>query len=121
MPDDVLPLAEVISALRREIVAGAQEGEGADVRFQLGNIDLEFTVVAKREGGPKGSIKFAVLGIGAEVGADAKFAKERTQKVKLTLSPMQRLPDGSYGQVMINRTPEQQTTPPAREPLNRTP
>ena len=75
------------------------------MRFDLGPIDVELTVVAKREGGPSGKIKFEVFGFGAEVGGDAKFASEKTQKVKLILTPKRRLPDGSFEEVLINRMP----------------
>lgn len=117
MSENMLPLTETITALRDEIASAAAAGADSDLRFQLGTIELEFTVVAKREGGPNGAIKFSVLGIGAEVGGSAKFANERTHKVKLSLTPAQRFEDGSTGHVEIKRS----LPPKGQVPLNRKP
>jgi len=104
MAENMLPLSDVVRALRAEILAGASAGENETILFELGPIDVEFTVVAKREGGPNGKIKFEIFGIGAELGGSAKFASEQTQKIKLNLKPMVQLPDGSYEDgVMISK------------------
>ena len=105
MAETMLPLQEVVKALRTEIAAAIADGKNEAVQFELGPIDVEFTVVAKREAGPNGKIKFEVFGIGAELGGDAKFASEKTQKIKLNLKPKQRLSNGSLEEILINRTP----------------
>jgi len=92
--EHMLPLGEVLQGLREEIVTAMHSAEDQPVKFELGPIDLEFTVVAKREGGPNGKVKFEVFGFGAELGGDAKFSNEKTQKVKLTLSPVDALIGG---------------------------
>ena len=84
-----------------EIVKAADVAGKEDIRFGVGPIDVEFQVVAKREGGPEGKIKFAVLGFGVEAGGNAKFVSERTQKVKLSLKPVRIAPDGSEEDVEI--------------------
>jgi len=118
----MLPLGEVVRALRAEIIEAAKAGENEAVRFEVGPIDVEFTIVAKREGGPDGKIKFEVLGFGAEVGAGAKFARERTQKVKLNLTPVQVLPDGTRGPIEISRVPPADKSPAqTEEPMTRRP
>ncbi len=99
--EEMLPLAEFVQALRDEIVKAADAAGKEDIRFGVGPIDVEFQVVAKREGGPEGKIKFAVLGVGVEAGGSAKFASERTQKVKLSLKPVRIAPDGSEEEVEI--------------------
>ena len=105
MSEHMLPLGEVVRALREEIIDAAQAGTDETVRFEVGPIEVEFTVVAKREAGPEGKIKFEVFGVGAEVGGGAKFASEQTQKVKINLKPVQVLPDGTRGHLEINRVP----------------
>jgi Trypsin-co-occurring domain 2 len=89
MPNATIPLAEAMRSLREEIRHAALDGQTEMLQFELGSIELEFTVVAKREGGPNAKIEFHVLGVGAELGADAKVGDERTQKVKMILNPVQ--------------------------------
>ena len=81
MPETLLPLYQVIQGLRTELYAAVAAGKNELLTFDLGPIEMEFTVVAKREGGPNGKIKFEIFGIGAELGADAKVGTERTQKI----------------------------------------
>jgi hypothetical protein len=120
--DHMLPLGEVVHALREELINAAKSGANEIVRFEAGSIEVEFTIVAKREGGPEGKIKFEVFGFGAELGGGAKFAREQTQKVKLTLTPVQVLPDGTRGHLEINKVPEPVDIPnPIEKPLIRRP
>jgi hypothetical protein len=122
MSEHMLPLGEVVRALRKEIIDAARCGVSETVRFEVGPIDVELTIVARREGSPEGKIKFEVFGIGAEVGGGAKFSREQTQKVKLNLIPVQVLPDGTRGHVEINKVPQpNDNLAPAEEPLNRQP
>lgn len=121
MSESTLPLSDVIRALRAEIVAGSIAAENEIVRFELGPIDVELSVVAQREGGPNGKITFGVFGMGAELGGNAKFASEQTQKIKLNLKPVRLLADGSYGELMINKAPVRESKAPAEEPLIRKP
>jgi hypothetical protein len=85
--EEMLPLAEVVEALRSEITKAADVAGNEEIRFGDGPIDLEFQVVAKREGGPSGKIKFGIWGVGVEAGGSAKFGNERTQKVKCQVHP----------------------------------
>ena len=82
----MLPLRDVIRALRAEIIAAVEAGVGEAVKFEVGPIEVEFTVIAKRDGGPEGKIKFEVFGLGAEAGGEYKFASEQAQKVKFQLT-----------------------------------
>src|SRR5689334_11770277 len=88
MTDDTLPLSQAVSRLRDEIRQAAVDASTEQLRFELGDIEMEFTVVAKREGGPEAKFDIHILGIGASAGGSAKIAGERTQKVKLTLRPV---------------------------------
>jgi hypothetical protein len=43
-------LAQVIGQLRRELSAAMRDGEGVDLRFELGPVELELTVAVSKEG-----------------------------------------------------------------------
>ena len=101
MSDEFLPLANVVRSLRVEIAQATKAGANESVRFEVGPIDLEFQVVAKKEA--DGEIKFGVLGLGFEVGG--KFSSDHVQKVKVTLKPLQVLPDGSLTELEILKVP----------------
>jgi hypothetical protein len=94
MAEAYLPLSEFVRALRQEIVASAAAARDEAIKFELGPIELEFSVVATREAGVNGKISFQVLGSGFEIGGDGKGSAVRTQRVKLTLSPKQKDEDG---------------------------
>jgi hypothetical protein len=88
MADKTLPLGDVIEDLRDAIDEAIQrQGTGEAMLFKLEAVELEFQVVAKREGGANGKIKFSIFGNGAEAGASGKLSSEQTQKVKLKLTP----------------------------------
>lgn len=59
------------------------KGEGAEIGFPVGQVQLEFQVVVTRHGGGEGRLKFWVL----EFGADGSYAKEQVQKITVTLDP----------------------------------
>ena len=104
MPDTLLPLNDVVRALRAELLEASENVENESIRFQLGPIEVEFAVVATREAGPNGKIKFSVLGVGAEVGGSAKFSAEHTQRVKFTLTPTLVTKDGTRELIEVHRT-----------------
>jgi hypothetical protein len=84
---ETLPLREVIRSLRSELVEAATEGQTEAVRFELGPIELEFQVVVEREGEAGGKLGFHIFAANAEVNLGGKVSDQRTQKVKLTLTP----------------------------------
>ncbi|MGH3701282.1 MAG: trypco2 family protein, partial [Pseudonocardiaceae bacterium] len=49
-------LAQVIGQLRQELSAAMREGEGEDLRFELGTVELELTVAVSREAGPNAKV-----------------------------------------------------------------
>jgi Trypsin-co-occurring domain 2 len=87
MADQLIPLKDVVQALRAEVAKAMEAGAQEALKFALDSVDLEFSVVVTKEGGVNGKISFHVLGIGAEVGGDGKYSQERTQKVSLKLTP----------------------------------
>jgi hypothetical protein len=81
-------LVKAIAALRVDLQAAMAEGQGTDVQFGLGDVELTLQLVAEKHAG--GKIGWSVLG------ADAGAKSERTHVVKLTLKPKCRQPDGAY-------------------------
>jgi hypothetical protein len=76
-------LAELISQLRSDLTAAMHAGEGADLQFELGPVELELTMAINKEAKPGARIRFWVVELGAEVSA----ASNSAQRIKLTLNP----------------------------------
>ncbi|MFL6122300.1 trypco2 family protein [Actinophytocola sp.] len=76
-------LAEMIAQLRAELVEAMRAGDGAELRFELGPVELELTVAMSKEVKPGAKVRFLVV----ELGADAALASSSTQRIKLTLAP----------------------------------
>ena len=79
-----VPLAAAIEALRGELLAALKAGEGKEVRFALGPVELEFQVEVSRDVGADGAVKFWVVAMGAK-GSPSSSA---THTVRLSLSPV---------------------------------
>ena len=79
-----IALAEMVEELRKEIQKAVKKGEGAEIRFGLGEVTLEAQVEVKREGGAEAGLSFWVFEAGASGGA----SKSVTQKVVLKLRPV---------------------------------
>ena len=84
---DTLELADVIKALRRELITAQQEGSGKDIRFNVNNVEVELETVVTKEADGKGGfkIKFGVVEANAEGGG--KYQTASKQKIKLSLKP----------------------------------
>jgi hypothetical protein len=78
-----IELAEMIGRLREDLAEAMHAGDGAELLFELGPVELELTVAMAKEAGPSAKVKFWVV----ELGADTKFTANSTQKIKLTLEP----------------------------------
>jgi hypothetical protein len=78
-----LALAEVIAHLRTELSEAMRAGEGEDLRFELGPVELELTIGVDKEAKPGAKVKFWVL----EWGAEAKIGSTAAQRIKLVLDP----------------------------------
>ncbi|MDJ0704779.1 MAG: hypothetical protein QNJ46_15965 [Leptolyngbyaceae cyanobacterium MO_188.B28] len=88
-----VPIARAIQSLRQELSQAIAEGEGKDLRFELGPVELEFQVEVSWEAGGtvggEGGIKFGIVSLG-EVSAEAEARRSRgtTHTIKLTLNPV---------------------------------
>ncbi len=78
-----IELAQLIQDLRSELSAARAASVTSDLRFEIGNIDLELSVAVSREGGPSAKVRFWVV----EAGGSAKLGASTTQKIRLTLVP----------------------------------
>ncbi len=74
-------LAETIDALHAELAAAVKRGQGQEIQFPIGSVELEFQVGVTWDAEAKGGVKFWVL----ELGASGGYANESVQKVTLNL------------------------------------
>ncbi len=96
-------LRDAIRALRVEIMEAAEDASTQAVRFELGPIEMEFEVVAKRERGVEGKIGFYIFAADTSIGGSGKATNELTQKVKLSLNPVLVKLDGTRSELEIGR------------------
>ena len=116
---EMIPLQDAIRVLRSEILAAREEASAQEVRFELGSIEMEFQVVARKEVGGEAKLGFHIFAAEATLGGSGKGADERTQKVKLVLNPISVDPTGLQSKVAIGRRDEREQSPPAKQPLER--
>jgi hypothetical protein len=92
-----IPLASAIRALRAELVEAVRAGEGEEIRFALGPVELELEVEAGAEGGINGGIKFWLVSIGGK----GSRSSSATHRVKLTLTVQLASETGGDGDVLV--------------------
>ena len=84
MPDEQwVGLADAVRALRSELTTAMAEGEGQQLRFQLGDVEMEFLLEVTKEVGGEAGVKFWVVSIGGKAGVSSGS----THRVKLALTP----------------------------------
>ncbi|MFB7163138.1 trypco2 family protein [Streptomyces sp. NPDC056242] len=82
-PFDEIGLADAISAIRDDILAATRRNASSPLRFELGEIQMEFMVELRRDTRAKGGVKAWVVDASAERGHGATHA----QRVAFTLKP----------------------------------
>jgi hypothetical protein len=83
--DSNLPsLADTIAAVRRELSAAQQAGQGQPVQFRTGPVELEFEVAVTRTGGGEAGVQLWVVTLGAK----GELEHATTQRIKVTLQPV---------------------------------
>ncbi len=85
MAESELELAEAIAAVRAQLRQAQDQGLGADVRFAVGSVEVEFAVEATKTGGGEASVKVLNL---LSLGAKAEVARALTNRVKVVLNPI---------------------------------
>jgi hypothetical protein len=83
-----IELATYVEALRDEVQRCIELSEGKDLRFGTDKIDLEIEVAVETEVGGKGEVKFRFLVFDATLGADGRGTITNTQKIKMSLAPV---------------------------------
>jgi len=78
---DNVTVADAIKQLRAQIEDAQREGIGKDLRFLAKSVEVELTIVFKRETEGGGGVRAWFL----DISGKAKAADETTHKVKLVL------------------------------------
>lgn len=78
-----IELAAAVRAVRRELARAAADGADEAVRFEVGPIEMEFTVELTRESGAKGGVKAWVVSADAE----SRAGRSTTHRISFTLHP----------------------------------
>ena len=97
-----MPLVDTIQELRENLSEAIRRGKPDALKFDVGSIELELTMVVTREGGGGGKISFGILGMGAEANLSGKLSDAATHRIKLALKP--RMADGSDVLVSSKKT-----------------
>src|SRR5438552_3510880 len=84
MQEESIGLQEAIRTLRAELTAAMAEGEGKDLQFRAGPIELEFLVQVERQKAGEAGIKFWV----DSIGSSSTATSTNTHRIKLTLTPV---------------------------------
>ena len=77
-------LADTIRMLRAELTTAMADGEGEQLLFGLGPVDLELHLEITNETSGKGGIKFNIL----TIGASKSRGDANTHKITLRLNPV---------------------------------
>ncbi|MFI6106235.1 trypco2 family protein [Streptomyces sp. NPDC051310] len=78
-----IELGDAVTALRDSLMEAALRGEGRDITFDVGPIELEFNVEIRQEARGKASFRAWVVTADAEGSA----ARSRSHRVLVTLTP----------------------------------
>ena len=107
--DGKLPsLADTIAAVRRELGLAQAAGQGQPIQFRTGPVELEFEVAVTRTGGGQAGVQLWVLTLGGK----GELANATTQRIKVTLQPVNS-ETGTDAQVTdARRGPEPAGPPP---------
>ena len=79
-----IELKDSISALRKELIESMMASQGESLRFEVGEVTMEFHVEVERSTEAKGGIKFWV----AELGAGGAYKDKAIHKVTIPLKPI---------------------------------
>ncbi|MFE1877878.1 trypco2 family protein [Streptomyces sp. NPDC059496] len=77
-------LADAVRGVRAELRAAMAEGQDADLRFDVGPVELEFAVDVRKDGAVDVKARVYVVSFGAKGGGSTAS----THRLKLTLNPV---------------------------------
>ncbi|MFF6998199.1 trypco2 family protein [Streptomyces sp. NPDC008313] len=81
--EDGIELADAVQAVRDQLLIAAGRATGQDLAFEVGDIQMEFTVELRSETKAGAKVRAWVL----DAGVDATRSTGRTHKVSFTLTP----------------------------------
>jgi hypothetical protein len=81
---DKLSLKDTIGAIRRELTESIRAAQGEELRFEVGEIELEFEVEVERTTEGTGGVKFWVVELGGKVGGSSSV----THRVSMHIKPV---------------------------------
>lgn len=79
-----VPLRDMIRELRRQLISALSDGKDQEVKFALGEIELELHVEVENTGGGQAGIQFYVVSLGGK----GQRTSTRTQTIRLKLTPV---------------------------------
>jgi hypothetical protein len=83
MSESWIGLSDAIAALRAELGVAMAAGQGEELHFELGPVELEFTLDVRKEGGADAGIRWGVVSFGAK----GSVGSSSGHRVKLVLLP----------------------------------
>ncbi|MFF8275169.1 trypco2 family protein [Streptomyces lateritius] len=87
-----IELADAIASIRDQLIEAAGRATGRPVAFEVGDIEMEFTVELRKEVKGGGKVKAWVV----EAGADASRSRGETHRVSFTLKPRNAQTGGAW-------------------------
>ncbi|MFD9246211.1 trypco2 family protein [Streptomyces sp. NPDC059556] len=87
-----IELADAIESVRDQLVEAAGRATGKPVAFEVGDIEMEFTIELRKE--VKGGAKVKAWVV--EAGADASRTRGDTHRVSFTLKPRNATTNGPW-------------------------
>ncbi|MCT4354508.1 hypothetical protein M5362_15350 [Streptomyces sp. Je 1-79] len=87
-----IELADAIESVRDQLVEAAGRATGKAVAFEVGDIEMEFTIELRKEVKGGGKVKAWVV----EAGADASRARGDIHRVSFTLRPRDARTNGPW-------------------------
>ncbi|MFI1097857.1 trypco2 family protein [Streptomyces sp. NPDC020917] len=94
-----MDLADAVEAVRQGLMAGAARGAGQGLRFEVGEIRMDFTVQLQRARTGRGGVRAWVV----DAGADLSRTDGRTHTVSFTLRPV----DAATGHAPLIGAPDE--------------
>jgi hypothetical protein len=86
--DDLVPLTDVIRALRSQLRDALAEGKNESLKFELGVVEVELSAVIIREDSKGGGLSFKLFSVGIDGNVSGKASSQRTMRIKLSLTPI---------------------------------
>ncbi|MDH6111209.1 hypothetical protein P3T36_003233 [Kitasatospora sp. MAP12-15] len=78
-----IELADAVQAVRRQLAAAAEQAAGQRIQFEVGPVEIEFTVELRRDAKASGGVRAWVLSADLEASA----GRTRAHRVTVTLTP----------------------------------